>query len=199
MIADDLPVILHGITCMTHQETNITTTGCFTQKEPLYAALKKDLPDVLIMMARTGSMYREVRPYLKEKHRRLKLLTLVNPTNEIKIRFMLDDGFGSYLSHACEPQQLIEAINTVHTDGIYIDPAIMYCLLPAPGIKIHLTGREQQILQLIAKGCSTKEIADQISLSQRTIEKHRIILIQKLQTDNTITMVRKALKAGLVQ
>lgn len=76
-----------------------------------------------------------------------------------------------------------------------------YCLQgQAPmGPLARLTGRQREVLQLIAEGCSTKQIAQRLNLSIKTIETHRAQLVERLDIHDIAGLVRLAIRTGLVQ
>ena len=97
---------------------------------------------------------------------------------------------------------LVEAIREVSGGNMYLSPGIsndVFKSFTKGGMEEHLTGRERQLLQLIAEGYTTKEIAHLLGITVRTGESHRAKIMDKLNIHNTAGLVRYALKSGLAQ
>jgi two-component system response regulator NreC len=99
--------------------------------------------------------------------------------------------------------ELIHAIQQVLRGHVYLSPGISAAVMAAYNSKQHpvdpLTSRERQVLQLIAEGKSTKDVAALLGVSVKTAESHRSRLMQKLDIHETASLVRYAVKHGLVQ
>lgn len=103
--------------------------------------------------------------------------------------------------HSCEDLQ--QAIRQVTRGEVYLSPGlsdrvIQACLCNNSESNQTLTPRERQVLQLVAEGHSTKQIASILTLSTKTIESHRTRIMQKLEIHDTVGLVHYAIRAGLV-
>jgi two-component system, NarL family, response regulator NreC len=99
---------------------------------------------------------------------------------------------------------LLSALAEVARGGVYLSPGIAgtvvdACLSPEPATTDPLTDRERQVLQLIAEGHSTRELADLLSVSVKTAESHRTRMMGKLNLRNTAGLVRYAIRNGVIQ
>ena len=99
---------------------------------------------------------------------------------------------------------LVHALHEVSRGGIYLSPGVSRAVIEAYHSKSEkpldpLSGRERQVLQLIAEGRSTKDVASLLGISVKTAESHRSRLMQKLDIHETASLVRYAVRRGLVQ
>jgi two-component system, NarL family, response regulator NreC len=116
----------------------------------------------------------------------------------------LDAGVKGYVLKSQVANDLVLAIRQVLRGDVYLSPGIASAVMSAYRSKSDrpvdpLTARERQVLQLIAEGKSTKEIAVVLGVSVKTAESHRSRLMQKLDIHETASLVRYAVKRGLVQ
>lgn len=120
---------------------------------------------------------------------------------------MLEAGASGYLLKDCAFDELISAINQVTTGNIYLSPKIADVVVKGYLRKTNdlsvnqramLTSREREILQLIAEGLTTKEIADHVFLSIKTVETHRRNIMEKLNMRSTAALTKYAIREGFV-
>jgi DNA-binding NarL/FixJ family response regulator len=116
----------------------------------------------------------------------------------------LSAGVKGYVLKSQVASDLILAIHQVLRGHVYLSPGISSAVMAAYHSKADqpgdpLTARERQVLQLIAEGKSTKDVASLLGVSVKTAESHRSRLMQKLDIHETATLVRYAVKRGLIQ
>lgn len=116
----------------------------------------------------------------------------------------LEAGIKGYVLKRQAGSDLIEAIGHVLKGGVYMSPGITGALMVAYGAKSgrtseQLTARERQVLQLVAEGKTTKDIASLLGIAIKTAESHRTRLMRKLDIHETASLVRYAIRRGLVQ
>ncbi len=116
----------------------------------------------------------------------------------------LQAGIKAFLVKTQAMADLIRAIQEVHAGGIYLSPRISRAVVQAYLGKSDLppdplSARERQVLQLIAEGKSTKEVARVLGISYKTAESHRTRLMEKLDIHETASIVRYAIRQGIVQ
>jgi len=102
-------------------------------------------------------------------------------------------GARAYLSKQAPAQELAAAIRTVLDGGRHFAPKLQ----PADGLRNGLTERQTEVLRLIARGKSAKEIANELGISVRTAEFHRAAIMNRLNLHSTAMMTRYALEQGL--
>jgi DNA-binding NarL/FixJ family response regulator len=112
-------------------------------------------------------------------------------------------GIKGYVVKTQAAADLVRAIQEVSRGRMYLSPGVSRALVDAylAGIEPHadpLTSRERQVLQLVAEGKTTKEIAQLLGVSGKTAETHRTRIMQKLSIHNTAGLVRYAIRRGVI-
>jgi DNA-binding NarL/FixJ family response regulator len=123
-------------------------------------------------------------------------------TEEPYVLEALQAGAVGYVLKTQAAVDIVQAIHTVLQGAIYLSPRITNAVVQAylTGSTLPpdpLTSREREIIQRIAEGQTTKEIAAHLGLSVKTVESHRINLMRKLDIHETATLVRYAIRRGL--
>jgi DNA-binding NarL/FixJ family response regulator len=115
----------------------------------------------------------------------------------------MSTGLMGYVLKSKASACLVEAVREVAAGNVYLSPGasntVLRGMLTKTEVEEPLTARERQVLQLIAEGYTTKEIAHFMTITVRTGESHRASLMDKLNIHNTAGLVRYALKQGLAQ
>jgi DNA-binding NarL/FixJ family response regulator len=130
------------------------------------------------------------------------LLTMY--TEEHHILDALRAGVRGCVSKTQAAEHLLEAIRAVQAGDVYLSPSVSGAIVQAYLAKADptpdpLTGRERQVLHLIAEGKTTKEIAGILGVTPKTVETHRAKLMEKLDIHGTAGLVRYAIRQGLLQ
>jgi len=126
--------------------------------------------------------------------------------NEEYVGQALDAGATGYLLKGAEPAELELALKAVVRGETYLSPSISKQLVQdylshrkeKLGPVVDLTARQREVLQLIAEGRSTKDIANKLALSVKTVETHRSELMLRLDIHDVAGLVRYAIRRGLV-
>ena len=205
-ILDDHPMVLEGLSKML-TTAEISISGTYLNGAILMEALQSCVPDVLLldiqMPEKNGGEWTKD---ILENYPALKIIALTNIDAPLYVHNMLRLGVAGYLLKTVSPGQLVTAIKDVHNGFQVIDPSLEEKLYEFTGkmkretyLKPKLTQREQEILQYIADGCSSQEIAGQLFISIRTVEYYRLNILLKMDVKNTAMLIRKALTMGLVK
>ena len=133
-----------------------------------------------------------------------KAILLTQHEEDQYIREALEAGVKGYVLKNQAASDLIHAIQQVSRGQFYLSPGVSRAVVEAYRTKSDspsdpLTARERQVLQLIAEGKSTKDAASLLGISVKTAESHRMRLMQKLDIHETASLVRYAVRRGLVQ
>ena len=133
-----------------------------------------------------------------------KAILLTQHEEDQYIREALEAGVKGYVLKNQAASDLVNAIQQVSRGQFYLSPGVSRAVVEAYRSKKEspsdpLTGRERQVLQLIAEGKSTKDVASLLGISVKTAESHRTRLMQKLDIHETASLVRYAVRRGLVQ
>ena len=134
---------------------------------------------------------------------RTKVVALSMHKDSVYVREILRAGARGYLLKESEDDDLLKAIRSVHRGEAFLSPAISDAVLTDYRRHVSnpvdlLTGREREILTLVADGKTNKEIANSLGLSVYTVESHRGSVMEKLNLHNTGDIVRFALRNGLI-
>ncbi|MEZ0484696.1 response regulator transcription factor [Fibrella aquatica] len=149
--------------------------------------------------------------YLREHHPLIKIIVLTMHDEDRMVLHLLEKGVSGYLLKDSDPDEVERAIRKVMDEGVYLNEFVSRAMLRKMtnkttvvkqsalyNSKILLSEREKEVLKLICEGMSTAEISDKIFLSPRTVEGHRLRILEKTGTKNTAGMVAYAFKNGLV-
>lgn len=133
-----------------------------------------------------------------------KVILLTQHEEEQYIYEALESKVKGYVLKNQVASDLVNALQQVSKGGVYLSPGVSRAVVEAYGSKSQkasdpLSGRERQVLQLIAEGKSTKDVASLLGISVKTAESHRSRLMQKLDIHETASLVRYAVRRGLVQ
>jgi DNA-binding NarL/FixJ family response regulator len=206
-ITDDHRIVLNGLQKMLSGYSHIEITGAYTNGNALLKGIEQEQPDVVLLDIQMPDMDGlELTRILIRKYPSIRILVVSSCDVVFQVKQMLREGCMGYLLKDAEDDMLVRAIESVHEGRQFIDPTLKEQLLEdmmftrkQSQARGNLTDREKQILQLIAEGLTNQEIATQLLLSLRTVENHRINMLQKLDVKNSAALVSKALKLGLIR
>ncbi len=204
---DDHPVVLNGIRNMLMEYDQIEVLATCNTEDKLWDALQTKQPDVLLLdVQMEGKQGDELAPVVAKKYPKIAILVLSNLNQAFHVRNMFMSGAKGYLLKTAEPDQMIEAIETVYKGEQFLDPSLrnrmLSDLLMDTRAKEHaipaLTMREKEILELIAEEMTSQEIAKKLFISVSAVENHRFNLFFKLNVKNAVGLVRKAIQLGMI-
>ena len=205
LIADDHTIVREGLKQIMNDTGDMTVTGeAATGQEALDMILREDCDVAVLDIAMPGKSGLEV---LKElRHHKLKLPVLVlsmYPEDQYAIR-VLKAGADGYLTKESAPQDLITAIRRLYAGKKYISPMLAEKLALSlesdSSRQSHelLSDREYQVLCRIASGKTVKDIADELSLSVKTISTYRSRILEKMSMKNNAELTYYAIHNNLV-
>ena len=204
VLADDHVLVRQGIKSLLEREGMQVLAEASDGQEAVRQVEKLN-PDVAIMdigMPLLNGM--DAARVLGRSAPRTKPVLLTQHDEDQYVSEALDAGVKGYVLKSQVANDLVMAIRQVLRGDVYLSPGIASAVMAAYRTKSDrpanpLTARERQVLQLIAEGKSTKEIASILGVSVKTAESHRSRLMQKLDIHETASLVRYAVKRGLVQ
>jgi two-component system response regulator NreC len=134
----------------------------------------------------------------------LRTIALTVHTESHYVLAALEAGFSGYVLKSQAAAQLVRAIEEVGRGSIYLSPGVSRVVVEASLNRVKppsdpLTGREREVLQLVAEGKTTKQIAKLLGVSAKTAESHRSRIMAKLKIHETAGLVRYAIRRGLIQ
>lgn len=203
VITDDHPMVATGIQNMLRPYENIEIKGIFSTGKALLDHLQKERPDVLLLDIQLPDQSgEELAPIINTLYPDVHILALTSLNTPFHVRSMLEKGCLGYLTKNTDHRTLVHAIEKVYKGEQYLEPSLKEDLLYSltkPQRQIKLTRREKEILQLIAAELTTPQIAEQLFLSPKTVDNHRLNLMQKFGVKNSVGLIRTAMRIGLVE
>ena len=205
LITDDHPVVRQGIRQVLSESPEMGFIDEAADGKELLEKLEEhDFTVVLLDISLPGKNGLDVLREVKKKGFPVAVLMLsVHPENQYAVRSM-KLGASGYLSKSTLPLELVEAVRTVANGKKYISPDVANIMannLDKTTIRPlyqDLSDREFEVLTLLAKGKSLKDISEKMSLSPKTISTYRERILEKLHLHTTADIIRYALKEGLV-
>lgn len=206
MITDDHPLVTEGLQNMLRYSTEMEVIGTYESGADLLQSLSRIQPDILLLdIHMPGGNGDEIARIIKRDYPLLPIIALTNMDNIYYIKSMLQQGVSGYLLKNIKREKLLQAIKTVYDGGTYLDNVVKEKIAEEKeNIKKQtaygstLTRREMDVLKLIAENNTSKEIADKLHLSKRTIDHHRESILSKMEVKNVSALVKKAIEMGLI-
>lgn len=201
LIADDHFLVLDGLELLLSTFDFVENTARAENYFELKKRLETDHFEVLLLDIHFGKHDgREIISEIKQLKPNMKVIALTSHSDSATIKSSVNAGFDGYLLKIDGRNEIEEALQKVLNDEKYFSPKTQQIFFETQMAKqkVELTEREQEILQLIVEEKTTKEIAEKLFLSEKTIETHRGNLMLKLEARNIAGMVRKAIMLGLV-
>jgi DNA-binding NarL/FixJ family response regulator len=202
-IVDDHPIVRQGLAQLIEQEPDLQVCGEAADVREARAALSRFRPDVVILdLSLRDSDGLELIKDIRNKYDGLPVLVLSMHDENIYAERLLSSGANGYIMKQAAGDQLITALRRVLSGGVYVSERIgasMIERLAVSGRNKHaadpierLSNREIQVLNLIGRGKTTREIAQDLNLSIKTIESHRQRIKKKLSLDTSPRLVQFA-------
>jgi DNA-binding NarL/FixJ family response regulator len=212
VLLEDNLLFRKGLGALLSQEPDIRITGDMSGGRDVVQNIVRLEPNILIMDAKlTGSSGLDIATQVKHRKPQIKTLILTDSRAEEQVHAALRIGVDAYLLKDATPDELLFAIRSVAQGKKYISPDVSGHLvsgflhpeqskLQAESSRLSLlTTRERSVLQLIAEGRTNRSAAEFLSVSTKTVEKHRASLMLKLGLKNATDMVLTAMELGLVE
>ena len=208
MIVDDHAVVRAGIRSLLEKQSDLEVVGEASGGEEAITKASELRPHLILMdIAMPGMSGIEVTRRIKKDLPNTSILALTMHDDEEFFFPVLRAGASGYVLKEVEPHDLLNAIRMVHHGQVFFSPAVARLLLEAfvtssPDAKDEkyrsLTGREKEVLRLAAKGHTYRQMAEQLFLSSRTVEKHLQAAMHKLGLDTREDLTKYALRRGLI-
>jgi DNA-binding NarL/FixJ family response regulator len=207
VLADDHTLVRAGLKKLLETMPNIVVVGEAGDGLALLAMAEQLQPHLVLMdIAMPGLNGIEATARLTRAWQDIRVLILSMHQNEEYVRQSLRNGASGYLLKDSAPMELDLAIAAVLRGETYLSPAVSRGVVSDYVQRLRneevptqlLTPRQREVLQLIAEGQSTKDIARRLDLSVKTVETHRSQLMKQLDIHDVAGLVRHAMRAGLV-
>jgi DNA-binding NarL/FixJ family response regulator len=200
IIVDDHRVFHHGISQALEETGEFTVTARAVNGVDAVSLAEKSVPDLILMdisMPDLNGM--EATRRILAIHPKIRIIALSMHTEKIYVKGMLNAGASGYVLKSCSFKELLTAIKAALDGHVYVSPEITHLLMgdSSDGLS-RLTRREKQVLVHIAEGHNSKETAEILNLSVKTIDIYRRNLKSKLEIQTVAGLTRYALAKGLI-
>jgi DNA-binding NarL/FixJ family response regulator len=207
LLADDHALVRAGIRTLLEKIPNVEVVGEASTGREALEMVKTRLPNLVLMdiaMAELGGL--EALPRITRDFAGVKVIMLSAHANEEYVIRALRNGAAGYMLKDAATAELQLAVTSVSEDKTYLSPSISRTVIDSYLARVggqlspleQLTARQREILQLVAEGKSTKEIAYDLTISVKTVESHRLQLMERLNIHDVAGLVRYAVRSGLV-
>ena len=204
LVADDHQIVREGISAILERHGFQISGEAANGREAVRLA-RAHPPDVAILdlsMPQLNGL--DAAREILQSHDRPAIILLTMHVEEQQIVAALRAGIRGYVIKTQASKDLINAIREVVAGGIYLSPGAYSVVVEAylagrNAPSDPLTLREREVLQLVAEGHSTKEIAGALHLTVKTAESYRSLIMEKLEIHETASLVRYAIRRGLIQ
>ncbi len=210
VLADDHKILREGLRSLLQNDERFDVLGEADSGRGVIQLAAKHSPDVIIMDITMPDLngIEATRRVMEEKPG-TKVLALSVHTDKRFILRMFEAGAMGYLRKDCASEELLRAIETIVQGGRYLNPRT--CGISLEDVdrlnrqrsgRMHipdgLTSREREVLQLVAEGKTSRDIADQLGISTKSIEKYRQNIMDKLDLHSVADLTRYAIAEGII-
>jgi NarL family two-component system response regulator LiaR len=206
LIADDHPVVRQGLRTFLELQDELEIVGEAADGAEAVARVEELVPDVVLMdLMMPGVDGIEATRRIRAVSPATKVLALTSFADDQMVFPAVKAGAAGYLLKDVQPQELVAAIRAVHRGEALLHPAVAAKLMQEVaqgrpgGAAESLTERELEVLRLIARGMSNKEIAGALVLAEKTVKTHVSNILQKLHLADRTQAALYAVKQGLAR
>ena len=197
-IVDDHTLFRNGVASLMSEFDELQVVFEAENGKQLHEALaKRGLPDVVLMDINMPVMdgY-EATAWLKKNHPNIKVLALSMFEDDLAVIKMIKNGACGYVLKESKPRELLEAIKTIHTKGVYINELVSGKLIRSVSDddEIDISKKELDFLKYCCSELTYKEIADKMNVSPRTVDNYREALFLKLNLKSRTGLVLYAIQ-----
>ena len=207
LLADDHNIVREGLMSLLEKEPDIDIVAMADNGRTAVQLAGEMKPNVAVLDIAMPEMNGiEATRRISQDVPEIKVLALSMHSARRFVTEALSAGAKGYLLKDCAAEELVRAIRTVAANETYLSPKVAGLIVKdylkhspdsAPSAESFLTNREREILQLIAEGESTKEIAFNIGVSIKTVETHRQQIMKKLNLHSVAELTRYAIREGI--
>lgn len=203
IVVDDHQLFREGMLSLLAKNDGLDIVGEAENADRFFELMDTADPHVvLIDITMPGLNGLEVIKMSKSRYPAAKFIVLtMHAEGQYVVRAVRNGAFG-YLIKNADEQELLDAIETVASGKKYFNSEISQLMIGNMAIEEEsdkkLSEREQEVLELVSEGKTTKEIAEQLFVSARTVETHRVNMMKKLNVQNTAELIKKAAHLKLI-
>lgn len=198
IIVDDHPVVRAGLTSMLGTQRQLQVVGSASSGEEALEMIRRDNPDVLLLDLRMPSMNGiDILLALKKANSKAAVIILTSYETDEDIYRAVQAGAQGYLLKDTSLREMVEAISSVHLGKRYF-PRPIAARLAERMMRTNLTLREVEILRMLAKGPTNKQIAHALGISDNTVRNHVNSIIEKLEVSDRTEAATTAIQRGII-
>jgi two-component system response regulator NreC len=207
ILADDHAIVRHGLSKLLQQEKDVEVVAQAQDGHSTVELTRELSPDMVIMDIGMPDLNGiEATRQIVSDFPQVKVIGLSMHSGRKFVVEMLRAGASGYLLKDCALEELTTAVRTVAAGKMYLSPAITDVVVENyvrnAAEKGHsafslLSQREREVLQLMAEGKTTKQIARHLHISHKTVEGHRLRVMSKLNMDSVAKLTKYAIQEGL--
>lgn len=207
LLADDHQIVRQGLRLLLSTESDLQVVGEADNGRKAVQLSQELSPDVIIMdisMPELNGL--DATRQISSESPGVKIIALSMHSDSLFVLNMLKSGAAGYLLKDCALEELLTAIRTVMLQKTYISPGVSDILIrdfasnwnaePSSAYSV-LTTREREVLQLMAEGRSTQQIATTLCVSTKTVEAHRKQIMNKVGIHSVAELTKYAIRQGL--
>lgn len=210
LIADDHAILRSGLKLLVNAQPDMEVVAEAADGNEVVERTRQSQPDVVLLdLTMPGAGGMEALPKVLRESPASRIVVLTMHDDSAYLRSVLAAGAAAYVLKRSVDADLLTAVRTVRLGGIFIDPSLTGVLVQdviakgrrkpgSPRAMRLLSEREMEVLRMVARGFTSKQIADQISVSVKTVETYRSRLLEKLGLRTRSDIVRYALHMGLL-
>jgi two-component system response regulator NreC len=208
LLVDDHKVIRAGLRMLFTAEEDMEIVGEASNAEEAIEAVQELKPDVVLMdVVMPGLSGIEATRRIREVSPETNVLALTMHEDEQYFFEMLHAGASGYVPKRAAPDDLISAIRVVSRGQVFLYPSVAKMLVKdfvergggdSPPVHEQLTPREREVLTYIAEGLTNREIAEELHISHKTVDRHRENIMGKLDLHSRVALVKYAIEKGMI-
>ena len=207
VLADDHQIVRHGLRSLLSAEPDMEVVGEADNGRAVIRLVQEHTPQVVIMDISMPDLNGiEATRLILSETPGIKVIALSMHSDSLFVLNMFKAGASGYLLKDCALEELVKAVRTVMARKIYLSPGISDIVIkdfvvgyssPDSSAYSILTNREREVLQLMAEGKTTNQIADSLCVSVKTVEAHRKQMMNKLDIHSVAELTKYAIRQGL--
>lgn len=203
VLVDDHRIVLDGLVSLLESDPDFVILAALQSGEDVLEFFKKDQPDILVTdYSLPGISGLELTRMVKRDYPDVKVVALSMHDEAHLVKGILKEGVDGYLLKNIQQFELKNALKQIMLGMPYVSPEITKLLMQdlnrSDGNADLLTDRERDILRLIAKEFSNKQIAEELFISERTVETHRKNIFRKTNTTSLVGLIKFAFANHLI-
>jgi DNA-binding NarL/FixJ family response regulator len=209
LVVDDHTIVRDGICALLRLAGDIEVVGEAANGREALELVRKFIPDVMLIdIAMPNMNGLEATRHIRKEFPRVKVLVLTQYDDKEHVFGAIEAGASGFISKTAASSELVSGIRSVYQGDSFLSPSAARILVEdyqqEASIRKEqdpykqLTDREREILKLLAEGYTTREIADMLVISVKTVDGHKTNLMSKLDIHNRTDLVKYALRKGII-